>query len=185
MNEALVQVIDYILNRATEKDMVAIKAALERRENARLTPSGKSLSGMVSGMTESIRQQMKAPLGQIRASVTDMVIRMIKEKVPDISEQQLEAMLAELMPESSRQKKAPRALPPEVLHTMIRQFVRYSIGSMLPSEEEKLRQEMGDWPKKYWESFPDPIRQSLSLFLKAEIDEEEFWQRALSQLGME
>jgi hypothetical protein len=61
-----------------------------------------------------------------------------------------------------------------MLASMIDQFVSFSLGRMEEEEDRALRNEMGPWPDKYWNSFPQVIRLLIKDFLKGEMDETEF-----------
>jgi hypothetical protein len=182
LEKNLFTIIDFILNRATEKELIAIKAALDRRTKGKLS-TGKSLSDMVTASTSKISEQMKIPMDQIRNSVKDMVVRLIKQNAPDITDQQLAILLDEWVPDSTKKsQKKQSGLPPDALLTMIKQFIAFSVGQMPKEEEATLRREMHDWPEKYWNAFPESIRLRISDFLKARIDEKEFWKQVYAQL---
>ncbi|MBN2531695.1 MAG: hypothetical protein JXB88_02325 [Spirochaetales bacterium] len=183
MEKNLFGIIDFILNRATEKELVAIKAALDRRTKGKLS-SGKSLSDMVTDSTSKISERMKIPVDHIRHSVRDIVIRLIKQNAPDITDEQLSILLDEWVPGSSgkKSKKKQTNLPPDALIAMIRQFIAFSVGQMPEEEEATLRREMSDWPGKYWNAFPEAIRLHISSFLKARMNEKEFWEKVYGQL---
>lgn len=183
MEKNLFSVIDFILNRATEKELIAIKAAIDRRTKGKLA-TGKSLSDMVSATTSQMSDRMKIPMDQIRNSVVDMVARLIKQNAPEITDEQLNALLNEWVPETKKKSTKKRSgLPPDVLLTMIKQFIAFSVGQMPKAEEANLRREMPDWPEKYWNAFTEGIQVSISSFLKARIDEKEFWKQVDAQLG--
>ena len=183
MDKNLIKVIDYILNRATEKELIAVRAALDRREKGKLS-TGKSLSDMVTSSTAQIKEQMKVPMEQIRTTVRDMVIRLIKQNAPDITDTQLKALLDEWVPK--KKKKTTRNqynIPHDALITMIRQFIAFSVGQMPKEKDIILRKEMPDWPEKYWNAFPEAIQIIISSFLKGQVDEEDFWKDVYTRLG--
>lgn len=182
MEKNLFSVIDFILNRATEKELIAVRAALDRRTKGKLS-TGKSLSDMVTSSTSQISEQMKIPIDQIRNSVKDMVLRLIKQNAPEITDEQLNILLDEWMPGTTKKsKKKQSGLPPDALLAMIRQFIAFSVGQMPKEEEATLRKEMPDWPEKYWSAFPEAIQISISSFLKARMDEKDFWKEVYAQL---
>lgn len=75
-------------------------------------------------------------------------------------------------------------LPKDLLVTMIEQFIAYSEGRMGLQEQAKLRREIPDWQEVYWKRFPPGIRDSLSLYLKGTIDNEDFWLDIHTRLGL-
>jgi len=183
MNKNLVKILDFILNRATEKEIIAIQAALERRMKGKMA-TGKSLSDIVSQSSEKMSEQMKVPVEQIHNSVKDMVARIIKQNVPEITDEQLGILLNEWVPGGKKQShKGSSNLPPDVLMTMIEQFVAFSLGQMPKEEEVTLRREMPAWPEKYWHAFPEPIQVVISSFLKGNMNEKNFWQDIHRFLG--
>jgi hypothetical protein len=184
MKDTLTNILDYILNRATKKELFAIKAAIQRRENSTINPAGESLSDMVTSMSSTIKKQMKVPLKQIRHSVRDMVIRMIKENVPGITDEQLKTLLDEWVPEPEKKKQATGKFPPDMVLAMIQQFIAFSVNKMPASEDAKLRAEMADWPQRYWRSFPESIQTHISHYLKGTMEEKTFWKNVLAELGM-
>jgi hypothetical protein len=183
MEKDLIRVIDFILNRATEKELTAVRAALERRSKGKLA-TGKSLSDIVSASTSTISEQMKIPIDQIKNSVQEIVTRLIKQNAPEITDEQLSVLLDEWVPGSrpKSRKKRP-GLPADALVTMIRQFIAFSVGQMPKDQEATLRREMPDWPGQYWNAFPEEIRLSISSFLKGRMDEKNFWKEVYTSLS--
>jgi hypothetical protein len=184
MKDRLTHILDFILNRATEKELFAIKAAIKRREQGVISPAGKSLSDMVTDMSSTIKKQMKVPLDQIRHTVQDLVIRMIKENVPGITDEQLKVLIDEWAPEPEKKKQGQEKLPPDMMLAMIQQFLAFSLNKMPSSEDAKLRAEMADWPQRYWKIFPVSIQTHISHYLKGTMEEKTFWKQVLSELGM-
>ncbi|MBN1699477.1 MAG: hypothetical protein JW881_18290 [Spirochaetales bacterium] len=184
MKNNLTVILDFILNRATEKELFAIKEAIKRRERNAAGPSGKSLSDMAAGMSREIGKQMKVPLEQIRHTVRDMVIRMIKENAPEITDEQLDVLLKEWVGEPERKNQPTGRFPPEMILEMIRQFIAFSINKMPKEEDERLRAAMGDWPERYWQSFPEAVRLLVSRYLKGTLEETVFWKNVFSELGI-
>jgi hypothetical protein len=185
MEEKLFEILDFILNQATEKEIIAIKAALSRRETKSVSPSGKSLNDMVTNMASSMNERLKVPIDGIRNSVKDMVIRIIRENAPEISEDELNSLLAEWVPQKKKRAKAEGALPGEAIISMLRSFIAYSLNSMSKIEDAKLRDQLGDWPERYWAAFPESIRALVSRYLKAKIDERVFWNEVFADLGID
>jgi hypothetical protein len=175
MEKDLIRVIDFILNRATEKELTAVRAALDRRLKGKLS-IGKSLSDMVSASTSQISERMKIPIDQIQNSVQEIVIRLIKQHAPEITDEQLGVLLDEWIPGARKKsRKKQQGLPADALITMIRQFIAFSLGQMPKDQEATLRREMPDWPEKYWNAFPEQARLTISAFLKGRMDEKDFW----------
>jgi hypothetical protein len=75
-------------------------------------------------------------------------------------------------------------IPRDLLASMVDQFTSFSLGRMEEEEDAALRREMGPWPDKYWNSFPQVIRLLIKDFLKGEIEESEFNTRIGLALSM-
>ncbi len=185
MEERLVDIIDYILNMATEKDIIAIKSALKRREARSLSPSGQSLGDMATGMASSMGDRLKVPIDSLRNTVRDMVARIIRENAPEISEKDVNALLAEWVPDFEKRKKSSGSVPPDAIVTMLKSFIQYSLNTMPKLDEMKLREQIPDWPQRYWNTFPESIQKLVSLYLKGKLDERLFWREVFSALGVE
>jgi hypothetical protein len=184
MEKNLYEVLDFILNRATEKDLMAVQAAMDRRAGGKLT-TGKSLSDMVTQSAAQFQKQMKVPMDQIRNTVRDMVVRIIRQNAPDIPEDQLNMLVNEWVPDEKKKarSRAQTRVPGDVLITMITQFIAFSVGKMPKKEDMTLRKEMPDWPAKYWNAFPESIQILISNLLKGQINEESFWKEVYQILG--
>ncbi|MBN2439688.1 MAG: hypothetical protein JXJ04_00015 [Spirochaetales bacterium] len=183
MEKKLFEVIDFILNHATENELVAVRAAIDRRSKGKLS-TGKSLSDMVTASASAFQEQMTVPMNQIRSTVKNMVVRLIKENAPEITDEQLNALVNEWVPDRTKKKTTANRnqIPDDVLITMITQFISFSIGKMKKAEDIKLRNEMPDWPAQYWNAFPETIQMSITAFLRAQIDEEDFWKEVYRKL---
>ncbi|MEW5817574.1 MAG: hypothetical protein AB1798_19515 [Spirochaetota bacterium] len=206
--ERLYEVIDFILNQASDSEIEVIVAALKRRLKDTLIGDGELNPGkMARTMASSVGRQVHATSDQIRKMVKDFVAELIKKNAPEISEKELQTLLETWVPdrrlkgslekegeiagtrkdtpespEADVVKSNPPALPKDVLLTMIRQFVSYSTGVMSVTEQAGLNEDIPDWKAKYWERFPYRIKKILSLYLKGQIDEQACWQRISSEL---
>ena len=118
--------------------------------------------------------------------IQNFAVDVIRKEAPELSDPQIEELLDAWIPDSpgGRGKEKP-PLPPDVLLTMIRQFVSYSSGTMPPSEQVELEKQIPDWQREYWQRMPESIRTVLTLFLKGTIDSEECWQQIYADLGLE
>lgn len=76
-------------------------------------------------------------------------------------------------------------LAPDVVLTMVTQFLAYSDESMSVTEQVKLNQEIPDWQRRYWEQFSPRIRELLSLHLKGQIDRATCLERVCADLGID
>ena len=104
-DEPLYNVLEFILNRASSAELEVIAEAVRRRQSP-----GKGLGGISPhGMAENVAEQVKQQLGGIldvqnisRQIVTDL----IRQKEPNISDQELEVLLDNWLPGTARAREA-------------------------------------------------------------------------------
>lgn len=178
--EELYQVVDAILNHATSADLEVIEKAIERRRGgdpAKLFgfEPGRLAGEMAAGMSE----QMAGSREMIRRTVVEYVEKMIRAQAPELSDAQVADLMSAWMPSSApgrrgRPKREAARVPPELLETMVRQFVDFSLGLLEQRQVRALEQEMGEWQRRYWELFPDGLKELITLYLKGAIDGAEF-----------
>ncbi len=172
LDRDLYKAVDYILNRADARDLEVIKAALERRAQdagRRLSPGNlrgmaREIAGAVSGQLDSI--------GDVKEMTLRYVREMVRRTLPSIPEEHLNLLLEEWVPGRSRAAEAN--LPPDVVRSMVVQFVDYSLGRMSASDRAELRD---DWSKRYWSVFSERTRSLIRELLMGGITERQFWTR--------
>jgi DNA-binding PucR family transcriptional regulator len=184
--EELYSVLDYILNRASEKELEAVTAALKKRLEHVHGAMGLDPSKMAKAVSDNINEQVQSSIEQVHKNVQGFIARLIKQEVPDIPDEHLQVLLDTWAPEPGKKPVRERVsnLPPDVLLTMIRQFLSYSLGMMGITEQEKLRDEIPDWQEEYWRSFPPEVQRLISMVLKGNLDEEMFWHAVEEELGL-
>jgi hypothetical protein len=172
----LLQALDYIFNKSDESSIeVLAEAVVRRRRDMSIFNAVGDIpdSGMMSKeMAERINSSVKSGIEGMRQSVREMIIRIIKEHAPELSESQMNELCEAWLPGAEGKKKAD--LPSDLLLSMIEQFLSFSNGTMNKTVDEGLRKEMGAWPQRYWNSFPPVVRQLISDYLKDKISEKEF-----------
>jgi len=185
-NQELVRALDYILNRCNERDIEAIAAAVIRRRRDIALYGSMPVAPDPGSLAKELTSQLNIEDGieSMKNSVRDYAIRIIKQQVPELTETQIEELTSSWIPEGRNSSGARRgkqstasrdsAVPPDLLASMIDQFVSFSLGRMEEEEDKALRMEMGPWPDKYWKSFPQVIRLLITDFLKGEMDEKDF-----------
>jgi hypothetical protein len=170
-------IVEYILNEADQEDIEVIKIALKKRiSSGSHSPMGINISNMADKMAKGVTEQVGGSIDQIRQSVQEFVVKMIKEKVPDISQEHLNELLKAWVPnpeDAGIKKDLP--IPPDMLMDMLKQFIAYSNKELHDYDQAKLQEAMVDWQKEYWEGFPIRIKKLIYLFLGGQINEEEFW----------
>lgn len=186
----LVRVLDYILNRSDENTIEAVAAAVVRRKRdlamfgSAGLPDPKSWAHKVAADIN-----VNASLEGIRQTVRNMVEEMLKREAPELGDEERNELLNAWVPQrttaASREGYGSgkvKQLPPDVLATMVHQFVSYSLGSMSASEESSLRKELGPWPERYWESFPQVVRSLITEYLNGGLEEATFSRKLLASI---
>jgi hypothetical protein len=177
------QVLDFILNKASDRDIQAVGEALKRRSERRSGIGGIDVQGMAQENARNVAQQMNVDQGQIRDMVRDFTVKIISENAPELSPEQVEAILDDTVPEGGPAPNDSSNLPADVLETMVRQFLAFSMNKMSLREKEKLHAEMPDWYEKYWKMFPDSIQYVLKDHIEGRINEEEYKSRLAEVLS--
>jgi hypothetical protein len=179
----LVQALDYILNQSDASTIEALaEAVVRRRRNLSVFNVMGGLSDpqkMTKELTERINAGVGGGIENMRKSVREMIVRIIKEQAPELSDSQVDELCRAWLPEPEGEKNVPR----DMLLSMIDQFISFSHGTMNKSVDKNLRDEMGAWTERYWNVFPPVIRQIITDFLKDKISEEDFNSRIRIALG--
>ena len=190
-NQELVQTLDYILNRCNERDIEAVAAAVIRRRrdiamfgSMPVAPDPRSLAKELSSQLN-----IEGSIEGLKNSVRDYAIRIIRQQAPELSDAQINELTRAWIPErpgagGGRKRSGNDSLPANLLASMIDQFVSFSLGRMEEEEDHALRREMGPWPDKYWNSFPQVFRLLIKDYLKGEMEEKDFNTRIGLALSM-
>ena len=181
----LLAAVDYILNRADEREIEVIAAALERKKSeAAASPlAAINPENMAKQMSESINKSIQASLEGVRHTFRDFAADMLLKEAPELSEGQMKALIDSWIPEqgsyggnikSLAKNGKVDGIPADILYGMILQFVSYSIGEMSEKENDELKTTMGNWTEKYWSRFPMRVKQEIKSFINGEITSGEF-----------
>ena len=187
-NSELYNIVDYILNKAGEKELEVVKEALKRRiENKNHSPMGIDINRMAHDAGSSLGRQVASSKDYIRDTVKDFVVRTIKQQAPEISERDLDVLIDQWVPAPGKtgKKAEGKQLPSDVIIKMIDQILRFSSGEMPLSEQAELNSSMPDWQENYWKHFPDKIRGLITLYLKGKIDSGTCWDEIKKELYSE
>ncbi|MDR0656797.1 MAG: hypothetical protein LBG22_10825 [Treponema sp.] len=181
----LVRVMDYILNRCNERDIEAVAAAVIRRRRD-LTIFGGSVNlpdprRMAGEMSRQLN--LEGTIGGLTKSIREYAMRIIRQEAPELSEEQAEMLTRTWIPDRNEPKEGA-ALPPDLLLSMIEQFVMFSRGEMDEGEDRRLRADLGAWPERYWNAFPQVIRLIITGYLRDEMDDGEFKTRINTAMVM-
>jgi hypothetical protein len=194
-NQELVRTLDYILNRCDERDIEVVATAVVRRRRDIAMFGNMPVAPDPGRMAKEITAQLNIDgnIETLKKSVRDYAIRIIKQQAPELTDGQIEELTRAWIPEkgpgakSSRKRKGglDGSAPRDVLASMVDQFVSFSLGRMEEEEDNALRREMGPWPDKYWNAFPNVVRLLIKDFLKGEVDEADFNTRMGLALDMD
>jgi hypothetical protein len=173
VDRELYRAIDYIMNRASDKDLDVIKAAIERRgSDNRHRVSAAGLRGSARDLAGAASQQL-AGVGDVKEMTRQYVREMVHRLLPAIPEEHLELMLEEWIPKAERHVTEDN-LPRDVVRSMIVQFVDYSVGRMSAAERAEMT---GDWSRRYWGAFSERTRSLIRELLMGAVSETDFWKR--------
>jgi hypothetical protein len=183
-NQELVQTLDYILNRCNGRDIEVVSAALLRRRKDIERYGDMSVNVNPGRLAKEITAQLNIDgnIEGLKKSVRDYAMRIIKQQAPELTDDQIDKLTGSWIPDKaswagSRKKRtsdSDQSIPRNLLASMVDQFISFSIGRMEEEEDNALRREMGPWPDKYWNAFPQVIRLLINDFLKGEMDEPDF-----------
>jgi hypothetical protein len=172
----LVRVVDYILNRCDEEAIEAVAAAVVRRRRDLSLFGGAHNLPDPRKMARDLSAQINlgATVDGLKDTIRDMAVRMIRQEAPELTEDQVAELIHAWVPDHKAGPGDRKQAPPELMESMVDQFVAYSLGRMDSGEDQRLRAELGAWPERYWKAFSPVVQLIITDFLKNEIGEEEF-----------
>ena len=133
----------------------------DRKEKSSFGINGRlDLDSMARNMSKQIQEQLGLANLNMKKMARDLVVRLALQHKPDISEKELNDIVNQMVPESKNSDIAKK-LPPDLLMTMVVQFVETDINSGI------------EWKKRYWEVFPDEIKLGIAGFLSGDIGKDE------------
>jgi len=194
-NQELVRTLDYILNRCNERDIEVVSAALIRRRKDIAMFGDVPVAPNPGRLAKEITAQLniEGNIENLKKNVQDYAIRIIKQQAPELTDRQIEELTGSWIPDKTfgagsrkiRTDDFNQSIPRDLLASMVDQFVTFSLGRMEAEEDNALRREMGPWPDKYWNAFPQVIRLLIKDLLKGEMDEADFNMRMGLALDMD
>ncbi len=158
-------IIKQFLADATPAQIDELKRLLDKK-NKSPVPGTVDFQKIAGKVAKQIHSQMGLTSSNLMQTAKDLVINIALQHNPDLTAQELNAIANHMVPGRKVVK-----LPPDLLLTMIDQFVSYGTGRMSPGELQELPD---GWAQKYWNAFPDNIQKLISAYIKNEISEEEF-----------
>lgn len=171
-----IKLLDYILHRATVEEIRGIEMALERRRSE--LPAGVAdldFQKMASQISSRIGHSLDF---DVKGMTKRLVVEMILQQYPDISDEELQALVDRFVPEEGRRHSEGLQLSRDLRISMLDQFIRYSTGRMPAKELNELKSAAPNWVELYWNAFSPRHRALLGQLLKGEIDTDDFWREA-------
>jgi len=176
----LVQALEYILNHSNESTIEVLAEAVVRRRRE-LTMFGSVVNipdpqRLAREISEQLDTGIGSGIGTMKKMVSDMTARIIKEHAPELNSRQVEELCQAWIPQEGGIEESGGSSKPshDILLSMTEQFVSFSRGTLSREIDKNLRDELGDWPKRYWNIFPQVIRLIITDFLKDRITEGEY-----------
>lgn len=166
---------DYIKN-ATPEERKELNRLLNSRErggpgSVKAQGLNMDVNKLARDMSRQINEQMGMTELNIKKMARDLVVQMALQYKPDISTKELTAIVNHMVPEK-KESDLSKKIPPQLLKTMIVQFVTYSTGTMTEKDQSGLPEV---WAKKYWSAFSPDIKNLITMYLKNGIDNRNFW----------
>ncbi len=187
--DQLFSIVDLILNNSSDNDIEVIMEAIKRRAKGRNTGTYRGINPerLAKETASTLNKQMSYSVEGVRKMIQEFAVGVIQKEAPELTAEQIQDLLDAWVPDPSKRKVNNNSdpLPRDVLVTMIRQLLAFSVGTMSASEQTELYNNIPDWQREYWRRMPDGIRDVLTLFLKGAIDEEACWEKVYSVLELE
>lgn len=181
-------VLDFILNKADAGEFEVIAKACQRRGRdikAFESLGGEGPGAMARRMAGELQSSVGATMESVRGTVRGFVADIIRKNAPEVSDEQLAALLDEYAPPPGAERAAAASsLPPQALLGMVRSFVEYSRGAMAPSRQRELWESSPSWKDEYWAAFPPEVKALVKAYLEGAIDDEVFGSAVLTVLGL-
>ncbi len=170
------KILEDYLKSATPEERKELNRLLKSREKKNLSDfKTQGLNMDVGSLAKNMSKQINEQLGMadinIKKMAKDLVVQMALQHKPDITQKELAALVSHMVPEK-KENDISKKIPPDLLKSMIVQFITYSTGSMPEKEQSGLPE---GWAKKYWNAFSQDIRDLITMYLKNGIDNRNFW----------
>lgn len=185
-NPEFLSAIDYIMKRATSREITIIRKAIEARSSSSPeTMEDLNFRDMAQKLTKDIAEKygVENKQGEIHGMTRRLVRNAIKNNAPEISDRDLEVLIDQWVdkPKQSHQGKEGM-LPPDMVLSMVDQFVRYSLNMMQEAEIRELKTSYEDWVNMYWDIFSMETKHLIKALLEAKMDMEEFYSQVRMNL---
>ena len=196
----LMEVLDFILNRCSAKEMDAIDAAVKRRKHD-LGSGVINPETFAKNLSKTVSNSINTSIAGLQESLKDFAWDLVQKENPNLTEDELNHIVNAMIPDilaSKKQSSAAEVLrsgkslvvdgkvngvPVDAMLDMVLQFISFSNGTLPPEQERALCNALGDWSRSYWQSFPESLQSLIRSYLKQEISGEVFQQALLMLLG--
>ncbi len=154
------------------KELNRLLKSREKKPLADLKTQGLNMdvNQLARNMSKQINEQLGMADINIKKMAKDLVVQMALQHKPDITPKELNAIVNQMVPEK-RDSDILKKIPPELLKSMILQFIAYSTNSMSAKDQAQLPE---GWARKYWGIFSQDIRDLITMYLKNGIDNRNF-----------
>ncbi len=169
---------DFMEN-SSHDEIQELERLLKERENRRRY-SVPDPAEMARKLSSQINQQMGLTGANIKFMARELVIKLAREHKPDIKPDELKALVEQMVPSGLTAGRHAVSLPPDMLRSMILQFILYSQGEM---DKDEIGRMPEGWIEKYWNAFPPSVRKLISVYIKGGIDKKSFWKRIGETIG--
>ena len=198
----LMEVLDFILNRCSLKEMDAIDAAVKRRKHD-LGSGVINPEAFAKNLSKTVSNSINTSIAGLQESLKDFAWDLVQKENPNLSEDELNYIVDSMIPDILATKKQSSAadviksgkslvvdgkvngVPVDVMLDMVLQFISFSNGTLPPEQERALCNALGDWSRSYWQSFPEALQSLIRSYLKNEISSDVFQQALLMLFAKE
>jgi ABC-type anion transport system duplicated permease subunit len=175
INDDAKKMLDEFLKTASPDEIKELYRLLDEREKR--GGGGKvDVQNLAGTMSKQIQEQLGLASLNTKKMARNMVVQMARKYKPEITDRELAQIVNSMVPEK---KSSAVKIPADILKTMVIQFVAYSSGDMSISEKRNMPQ---GWEKKYWDAFPEEVKNLIASYLKGNINKKDFWNRVRKAL---
>ncbi len=169
------QILEDYLKNATPEERRELNDLLKSRqkvcmEDFKTGGFNMDVNKLARNMSRQINEQLGMADINIKKMAKDLVVQLAYQYKPDITQKELAAIIKQMVPE--KKKNISKIIPPEILKSMIVQFISYSTGTMSKKDQAQLPE---GWARIYWDAFSPDIRNLITAYLKNGIDNRNFW----------
>ncbi len=165
------KILSDFMSSASPEEGRELERLLERKRKSRGPLGSLDPGGQARNMARDIQRQIGFTQENVRRTAVDMVMRLARQRQPDISDADLSRLVKQMVP-GSHEPEMGKRLPPEILREMVGHYVLFRTGGMT---EEALRAYPAGWHSRYWRVFPPEIKKNINRFLSGGMEPGEFW----------